>query len=102
MNTAVEAVVAPIAELLMVPPEMVSASAISSSTQSKPIVPPSVSAVESTLPLDEMVSASEMYAFESDDDALTRPAMAWRGPVRLFASCVVLETVRFDVVAVSE
>ena len=85
--------------LPMVPPETVMASAISSSTQSNEMVPPSVRAVESTLPLLEMVSASDMYALESEEDALTRPAIAWRGPVREFASWVVLETVRLVVEA---
>ena len=60
VKMAVLGVVAPIAVLLMVPPEIVSASAISSSTQSKEMVPPSVSAVELTEPADEMVRASEM------------------------------------------
>jgi len=64
-----------------VPPLTVSASATSSSTHSNPMVPPSVRAVESTLPALEIVSMSLIYASDSEEDAVTSPPIACSGPV---------------------
>ena len=82
VNTPVDAVEAPIAVELIVPPEMVRSSATSLSAQSNERVPEFWSAPLSTLPDEEMVSASEMYASESVEDAETRPPTAWSGPVK--------------------
>ena len=82
VNTPVDAVEAPIAVELIVPPEMVRSSATSLSAQSNERVPVFWSAPLSTLPDEEMVRASEMYASESVEDAETRPPTAWSGPVR--------------------
>src|SRR3989344_6124684 len=82
VNTPVDAVEAPIAVELIVPPEMVRSSATSLSAQSNERVPVFCSAPLSTLPYEEMVRASEMYASESVEDAETRPPTAWSGPVK--------------------
>src|SRR3989344_3836653 len=82
VNTPVDAVEAPIAVELIVPPEMVRSSATSLSAQSNERVPEFWSAPLSTLPDEEMVRASEMYASESVEDAETRPPTAWSGPVK--------------------
>ena len=76
VKTPVLGVVAPIGVLSMVPPEIVRSFAISSSTQSNEIVPPSVSAVESTEPELEMVKASVMNTSLIVDVADTTPEMA--------------------------
>src|SRR3989338_4355913 len=82
VNTPVDAVEAPIAVLLIVPPEMVRSSATSLSAQSNERVPVFWSAPLSTLPDEGMVRASEVYASEGVEDAETRPPTAWSGPVR--------------------
>src|SRR3989344_1397722 len=82
VNTPVDAVEAPIAVELSLPPGMVKPSATSLSAQSNERVPVFWSAPLSTLPDEEVVRASEMYASESVEDAETRPPTAWSGPVR--------------------
>src|SRR3989338_2093380 len=68
VNTPVDAVEAPIAVELIVPPEMVRSSATSLSAQSNERGPVFWSAPLSTLPAEEMVRAAEVYASEGGGD----------------------------------